>query len=159
MSPQEMHDGIMKEAAKVYNLGDLSRIIWARQLDDDDWTVELTVYKADVTRLYEIWAAKCAEEDAIHLDLYDCLRDLHNPRYWQTLVASTPNPDSLEDRTLIRQHDIGRLAQAWVRSQSKLVKTYLRRRSEEWQEQDLFYREVGICREASQHGTKCPEQP
>ena len=158
MSPKEMHDSILQEAAQVYDPEDLSRIIWARQLDDDDWTVELAVYKADVDRLYDIWAARLGH-GSIRLDLYDRLRDLHNPRYWRTFVACTLNPDGPEARTLIRQHDTSRLAQAWVGCQSKMVKTYLRRLSEEWQEQDLFYSEVGIHREAAQHGTKLPEQP
>lgn len=158
MSPKEMHDSIIQEAAKVYGPEDLSHIIWARQLDDDDWTVELAVYKADVDRLYDIWAARF-RPGSIRLDLHDHLRDLHNPRYWQTFVACTLNPDGPEARTLIRQHDTSRLAQAWVGCQSRMVKTYLRRLSEEWQEQDLFYSEVGICREASQHGTKLPGQP
>jgi hypothetical protein len=158
MSPKEIHDGIIQEAAQVYDPEDLSRIIWARQLDDDDWTVELAVYKADVDRLYDIWAARF-RPSSIRLNLHDRLRDLHNPRYWQTFVACTLHPDGPEARTLIRQHDTSRLAQAWVGCQSKMVKTYLRRLSEEWQEQDLFYSEVGICRGASQHGTKLPEQP
>jgi len=155
MSPKEMHDSILQEAAKVYGPEDLGRIVWARQLDDDDWTVELAVYQADVDRLYDIWAAK--RHSSIRLDLYDRLRDVHNPRYWQTLVACTLNPDGPEARTLIRQHDTSRLAQAWVVCQSKMVKAYLHRLSEEWQEQDLFYSEVGIHREASQHGTKLPD--
>jgi len=154
MSPKEMHDAIILEAAMVYGQEDLDRIIWARQLDDDDWTVELTVYKADVDRLSRIWAAR-SRDDSIHLILYDRLRDLHNPRYWKTFVAHTPNPDHLEARTLIRQHDIGELARAWVGCQSKMVKTYLRRLSEAWKEQDLFYREVGVCRDAL--GTKFPD--
>lgn len=155
MSPKEMHDAIIQEAAMVYGQEDLDRIIWARQLDDDDWTVELTVYKADVDRLSRIWAARSGD-DSILLTLHDRLRDLHNPRYWKTFVAHTPNPDDhVEARTLIRQHDIGELARAWVGCQSKMVKTYLRRLSEEWGEQDLFYREVGACRDAL--GTKFPD--
>lgn len=154
LTPREMHDQIMGEAAKVYDTEDLSRIIWARQLDDDDWTVELTVYKADVERLYDIWAAKPRDE-SILLDLHDSLRDLHNPRYWCDFLA-TPTPDA--PRPTIRQHDVQRLAQAWVVCGSKMVKTYLRRLAEEWQESDLFYREVGIAQNASQ-GTKLPEQP
>jgi hypothetical protein len=104
----------------------LSRIIWARQLDDDDWTVELTVYKSDVKRLYDIWVAKFGD-DAVRLDLYDSLRDLHNPRYWQDFLAHNPNPDNVDDRTLVRRHDVGRLAQAWVFCGTKLIKTYIRR--------------------------------
>jgi hypothetical protein len=154
MSPKERHDAIIQEAAMVYGQEDLDRIIWARQLDDDDWTVELTVYKADVDRLLGTWAARF-RDDSILLNLHDRLRDLHNPRYWTTFVAHTPNPDNLEARTLIRQHDICELAQAWVGCQSKMVKTYLRRLSEEWKEQDLFYREVGACRDAL--GTKFPD--
>jgi hypothetical protein len=157
MSPREMHDRIMQEAAKVYGAEDLRCIIWARQLDDDDWTVELTVYKADVDRLYDAWGVKCQVDDSVCLNLHDSLRDLHNPRYWRDFLAATPNPDAIPDPTIIRRHDVQRLAQAWVGCGSRLVKTYLRRLTEEWQEKERFYLEVGIAQKASQHGTQLPD--
>ncbi|PVH70216.1 hypothetical protein DL98DRAFT_598000 [Cadophora sp. DSE1049] len=52
-------------------------------------------------------------DDAVRLDLYESLRDLHNPRYWKDFLAYNPNPDEIDDRTLIRRHDVGHLAQAW----------------------------------------------
>lgn len=154
MSPKERHDGIIKEAAKVYDTEELSRIIWARQLDDDDWTVELTVYKADVQRLYDTWVTKFGDDD-VRLDLYDSLRDLHNPRYWNDFLAHNPTPDEIDDRTLIRRHDVGHLAQAWVCCGTKLVKTYIRRLCDEWQEPDLLYHEVGTYQ--LHNGTQLPD--
>jgi hypothetical protein len=142
MSPKELHDYILQEAAKVYPPEELRRIIWARQLDDDARTVELTVYKADVTRLYDIWLGKFGD-DGVRLDLDQNLRDLHNPRYWQNFLRQNPRPDKVDERGRIRQHDVGRLAQAWLSCGTKLVKTYLRRLCDEWQESDLFYHEVG----------------
>ena len=153
MSSKEMRDGIIQEAAKVYNADELSRIIWARQLDDDDCTVELTVYKSDVRQLYDTWVARFGD-DGVRLYLHDSLRDLHNPSYWQDFLATAPNPDEVDHRTLIRRHDVRRLAQAWVLCGTRLVKTYIRRLCDEWQEPDRLYQEVGAYQ--LHNGTQLP---
>jgi hypothetical protein len=157
MSTKKVYDLIMQEAAKVYEPEELKRIIWARQLDDDDWTVELTVYKADVHRLYEIGRAKFEERET-SLDLSHCLRDLHNPCYWSDFLAATPTmptTNAADMRALIRQHDVRRLAEAFEVCDSKLVRRYLTRLCEAWGMGGLLYDEVGAYRERT--GMKFPD--
>jgi hypothetical protein len=156
MSPKAVHNAIMQEVAKVYNAADLGRIIWARQLDNEDWTVELTVYKSDVKRFYELWVAKLGD-DSVQLSLYDSLRDIHNPQDWHDFLARTPNPENVDDRTLIRQHDVRQLAEAFEVCESKLVRRYLTQLCEAWEEKDRLYHEVGAYRE--RNGMKLPDLP
>jgi hypothetical protein len=154
MSPKEVHDAIMQEAAKVYDAKDLGRIIWARQLHDEDWTVELTVYTSDVKRFYDLWVAKFGD-DSVQLSLHDSLRDIHNPQYWHDFLAMAPNPKNVDDRTLIRRHDVRQLAEAFELCESKLVKRYFTQLCDAWEEKDLLYHEVGAYRERT--GMKFPD--
>jgi hypothetical protein len=155
MSPKEVHDAILHEAAKVYDAKVLGRIIWARQLSDEDKTVELTVYASDVQRFYDIWVAKL-DDDSVQLNLHDSLRDLHNPRYWPALLATASNPEKVDGRTLIRRHDVRQLAAAFQVCGSKLVRQYLTQLCAVWEESDLLYHEVGAYRERT--GMKFPDR-
>jgi hypothetical protein len=80
MTAKQVHDRIMEEISGIYSVEQMSRILWCRQLLDDDWTVELTVYKDALYELSEVWRKKFGL-GLSRLDLNEGPRDIHDPFY------------------------------------------------------------------------------
>jgi len=157
MTAKQIHDGIMKEISGVYSVEQMSRILWCRQLLDDDRTVELTVYKDALYELSEVWRKKFGL-GLSRLDLNEGPRNIHDPFYWKHFLE-TGGDKEMDESSLIRKCDVISLARAWVVCQSKLVKTYLYSRCNDWHQDKTFYTEVGTYRKTLQHGMKFPDQP
>jgi hypothetical protein len=147
MTEKEIHDAILQEAARIYTPDQVARIIWCRQLLDDDQTVELAVHSDAVHDLTETWRQKFGLGWS-RLDLNEGRREIHSPLYW--------TGSKLQGPLAIQERDVCSLARAWVLCPSKLVRTYLFSRCKAWHQEKLFYQEVGLYREL-QHGTKLPD--
>jgi hypothetical protein len=95
---------------------------------------------------------------AVPFRLNEGPRDIHDPFYWKHFLQ-TGGAGKMDESTSIQKYDVVSLAHAWVVCQSKLVKTYLYSRCNDWHQEKTFYTEVGIYRQTLQHGMKFPDQP
>ena len=157
MTAKEVHDRIMEEISGMYSVEQMTRILWCRQLRDDDQTVELTVYKDALYELSDVWREKF-RLGLSRLDLNEGPREIHDPFYWKHFLEADGNGER-DESMVVQRYDVISLAHAWVVCQSKLVKTYLYSRCNNWHHEKTFYAEVGTYRKSLQHGMKCPDRP
>jgi hypothetical protein len=148
----------MEDISGMYNAEQMSRILWCRQLRDDNQTVELTVYKDALYELSEVWLEKFGRGRS-RLDLNEGPREIHDPFYWKRFLQTRDGARDIDELTSIQEYDVGSLAHAWVLCQSKLVKAYLYARCNNWHQGNTFYAAVGTYRQKLQHGMQFPDRP